>query len=244
MVLALGKVQKGLLAENISRMAQDQTVLHEYNAKSGLGSWPHRDGWGAALLQQIPRGQTEQKQQWQLHKSLLPFSEDPQSKDIMTTPASLLLVHLRKKSQGKVSLENTHPFLWENQVFCHNGTIEGKIPLNREQKMLGDTDSEHLFAAVRERLDPQHPEQIFHLLDILHIPWGSNMILSTPEKSFVWVYYWQPSRYFQMALGTKPGALIISSEPLQIPGYRWQKLTHKTCLIIDHQTLTWQIKKS
>ena len=61
-------------------------------------------------------------------------------------PPEVLIAHLRAASQGKVTLENTHPFLKEKWAFCHNGTIYGlKLP---QPGMVGQTDSEWLMMEV------------------------------------------------------------------------------------------------
>jgi predicted glutamine amidotransferase len=75
----------------------------------------------------------------------------------------LAIAHVRKKTRGRVSLENTHPFvreLWGRHfVFAHNGTIKGvgKFELGRFRP-IGDTDSEIAFCALMHRLDESFSE--------------------------------------------------------------------------------------
>ena len=69
----------------------------------------------------------------------------------------LAIAHVRKKTRGHVTLANTHPFqreLWGRAwVFAHNGTVRGikQKKLGRFHP-IGDTDSEHAFCVLLERL--------------------------------------------------------------------------------------------
>jgi glutamine amidotransferase len=74
----------------------------------------------------------------------------------------LAIAHVRKKTRGKVSLANTHPFvreLWgRNFVFAHNGTVKraSELPLGGFRPM-GQTDSEHAFCALLSALEHEFP---------------------------------------------------------------------------------------
>ena len=69
---------------------------------------------------------------------------------------------MRRKTRGKVSLANTHPFvreLWGRTfVFAHNGTVKqaSKLPLGGFRPM-GQTDSEHAFCALLSALQHDFP---------------------------------------------------------------------------------------
>jgi len=66
-----------------------------------------------------------------------------------------VLAHLRKATQGGLSIINTHPFQYGPWVFVHNGNIArfaeikgqlaDRIPKVLRRFILGDTDSEVLF---------------------------------------------------------------------------------------------------
>jgi predicted glutamine amidotransferase len=72
---------------------------------------------------------------------------------------TVLIAHIRQKTVGGTSLENTHPFARDGWVFAHNGTIEDqayvreRISPGRRGQIRGDTDSEALFAFFLTRLD-------------------------------------------------------------------------------------------
>jgi len=67
----------------------------------------------------------------------------------------LLFAHVRRRSQGPISFENTHPFIFHDWIFMHNGNIPSfehykrdlgiKLPPDDAISTLGTTDSEFLF---------------------------------------------------------------------------------------------------
>ncbi|MBI3368724.1 MAG: class II glutamine amidotransferase [Burkholderiales bacterium] len=72
-----------------------------------------------------------------------------------------VIAHIRKATQGRVALENTHPFmreLWGRYwVFAHNGDLKGFHPrLHAGFRPVGDTDSEHAFCWLMQELAKAH----------------------------------------------------------------------------------------
>ena len=69
--------------------------------------------------------------------------------------------HIRKATQGRVALENTHPFvreLWGRYwVFAHNGDLKGFAPrLHGAFRPVGNTDSELAFCWLMQELAKAH----------------------------------------------------------------------------------------
>lgn len=68
-----------------------------------------------------------------------------------------VIAHIRKATQGQVSIENTHPFIreiWgENWVFAHNGNLR-QVPDMSDSfcQPIGNTDSETAFCYIAEQL--------------------------------------------------------------------------------------------
>jgi glutamine amidotransferase len=65
------------------------------------------------------------------------------------------LAHVRYASTGKLSVENTHPFLLDGRLFAHNGAFEGLhlldarlAELGASDLVRGQTDSERMFALI------------------------------------------------------------------------------------------------
>lgn len=115
-------------------------------ASRGGGHAPHADGWGLALYEgRVAR----------LFLEPTAAARSPLARFVREHPIKTLLAiaHVRKKTRGRVSLANTHPFvreLWGRHfVFAHNGTIKkaGALKLGRFRP-IGDTDSEHAFCAL------------------------------------------------------------------------------------------------
>ncbi|MFC3902479.1 glutamine amidotransferase [Acinetobacter marinus] len=89
-----------------------------------------------------------------------------------------VIAHIRKATQGKINLENSHPFvreLWGRQwIFAHNGDLLQFHPeLTGRFQPVGDTDSELAFCYVLDQLalkfGNDHPslEDIFAVLQVI-----------------------------------------------------------------------------
>lgn len=68
-----------------------------------------------------------------------------------------VIAHIRKATQGKITLENSHPFireLWGRQwIFAHNGDLHGFAPrLSGKFTPVGNTDSELAFCYLLDHL--------------------------------------------------------------------------------------------
>ncbi len=124
-------------------------------ARHGGDTGPHGDGWGIALLDGrdalLVRDPAPAA-----HSPWVRFVEDHQPR------ASMAIAHVRKATQGARTLSNTQPFTRElggrTHVFAHNGDLLG---IERDERFqatrfrpVGDTDSEHAFCALLERLAP------------------------------------------------------------------------------------------
>lgn len=72
-----------------------------------------------------------------------------------------IVAHIRKATQGRVALENTHPFvreLWGRYwVFAHNGNLADYAPrLHASFRPVGETDSERAFCWLMQELAKAH----------------------------------------------------------------------------------------
>ena len=114
----------------------------------------HTDGWGIAFFED---------------KGLRHFVDHERAVD---SPVAALIrrypiksrnviAHIRKATQGVVSLENCHPFvreLWGRYwVFAHNGDLKDFRPrLHGHFQPVGGTDSEHAFCWLMQELAKSH----------------------------------------------------------------------------------------
>lgn len=74
--------------------------------------------------------------------------------------SEVVIAHIRKATQGRVALENCHPFvreLWGRYwVFAHNGDLKGFAPsLDGAFHPVGNTDSEWAFCYLLQELRRQ-----------------------------------------------------------------------------------------
>ncbi len=77
-----------------------------------------------------------------------------------------VLAHLRKATQGSLSILNTHPFQYGQWVFVHNGNLANfsgirerlveRIPPVLRRYILGDSDSEVLFYLLLSHMARRH----------------------------------------------------------------------------------------
>jgi glutamine amidotransferase len=116
-------------------------------------SHQHPDGWGLAV-----RGAASPS--WSVHRSTTSAHACDEFRRLAgSLSASVVIAHVRQKTVGRTSLENTHPFVRGRWVFAHNGTLKDPQALaphtspERAAEVRGDTDTERLFAFLLTRLD-------------------------------------------------------------------------------------------
>ncbi|MBC7435615.1 MAG: class II glutamine amidotransferase [Bdellovibrionales bacterium] len=114
----------------------------------------HADGWGIAFFEGAGLRHFVDHQ---------PACESPVAELIRRYPVKSrnVIAHIRKATQGEVSLENCHPFvreLWGRYwVFAHNGDLKDFHPrLHGSFKPVGTTDSERAFCWLMQELSKSH----------------------------------------------------------------------------------------
>jgi glutamine amidotransferase len=132
----------------------DVTFSFRGFARRGGGTDHHKDGWGIAFFE--GRGLRH-------FVDHAPASESPIAELIQRYPirSRHVVAHIRKATQGRVALENCHPFvreLWGRYwVFAHNGDLKGFAPrLHANFRPVGDTDSERAFCWIIQELWKSH----------------------------------------------------------------------------------------
>jgi glutamine amidotransferase len=114
----------------------------------------HKDGFGIAFFED--KG---------LRHFIDPHSalDSPVAEMIKRYPikSDNVIAHIRKATQGRVALENAHPFvreLWGRYwVFAHNGDLKSYAPrLHGAFRPVGDTDSERAFCWLMQELAKAH----------------------------------------------------------------------------------------
>ncbi|MCB1979048.1 MAG: class II glutamine amidotransferase [Burkholderiaceae bacterium] len=125
-------------------------------AQRGGRTGDHSDGWGIAFFE--GRG----VRHFVDHERAV---DSPVAELIRRYPikSSNVIAHIRKATQGVVSLQNCHPFvreLWGRYwVFAHNGDLKDFQPhLHRSFHPVGDTDSERAFCWLMQELSKSHAQ--------------------------------------------------------------------------------------
>ena len=148
-----------------------------------------------------------------------------------------VIAHIRKATQGRVALQNTHPFvreLWGRYwVFAHNGDLKGFAPrLHGAFRPVGDTDSERAFCWLMQELAKAHADvpsikELRHTLaELLPIPASHgtfNCLLSNGQA--LWAHcstqlHWLERRHPFGAAHLADDDLSVDFAALTTPGDR------------------------
>jgi len=146
------------MCELLGMSARFPTTLHlsmDELGRHGGGSGPHRDGWGIGFL--------DENDAIVLREPLSAYRSDWLAFVQQQNPKShVVIAHIRRATVGSRILRNTQPFARElggrMHLFAHNGMVHeiGADPrfVARRFRPIGDTDSEHAFCTLLERLTP------------------------------------------------------------------------------------------
>ena len=152
----------------------DVTFSFRGFAQRGGNTDHHEDGWGIAFFEGNDIDDTDAVVPTEYDgicddKGLRHFvdhqaaSTSPVAELISRYPIKSrnVISHIRKATQGRVALENCHPFvreLWGRYwVFAHNGDLKDFAPrLHGSFKPVGDTDSERAFCYIMQELAKSH----------------------------------------------------------------------------------------
>lgn len=146
------------MCELLGMSARFPTTLHlsmDELGRHGGGSGPHRDGWGIGFL--------HDNDAIVLREPLSAYTSDWLAFVQQQNPRShVVIAHIRRATLGSRTLRNTQPFARElggrMHLFAHNGMVHeiAHDPrfATRRFRPIGDTDSEHAFCALLERLAP------------------------------------------------------------------------------------------
>ena len=162
-----------------------------FQARGGLTD-DHKDGWGIAFFE------NKGVRQFLDHH---PSCESKIAELVRSYPikSKTVVAHIRKATQGNVSLVNTHPFLRElwgfYWIFAHNGNLKEFNP-NLEGSFLpvGTTDSEKAFCYILQTLKTRFGNvvpgktELFKVLTDLSLELGKfgefNFLLSNGDLLF------------------------------------------------------------
>ena len=142
-----------LFAMSARQPATVSFSLEKFSQHGGL-SGPYQDGWGIAYFEDRDA---------RIVREPRPAASSAYVQFIESHPirSTRVISHIRRATQGGISLENTQPFARELggrlHVFSHNGDLElasAKELASGRFRPLGETDSEQAFCALLARLEP------------------------------------------------------------------------------------------
>lgn len=134
------------------------SLVHAENALVSQ-SLKHSDGWGVAYYREnVPH----------LIKSTDRAVDDHIFHKVSGVVSSQTVVaHLRKATQGNLTILNSHPFQYGKWIFAHNGNLKNfesyrdklvnEIDLELRRFILGSTDSEVFFYLLLSAVKKRHP---------------------------------------------------------------------------------------
>ncbi len=243
-------------------VSSSSRTLSEVIGEAGLSVFTdlsslHDDGWGAATLGDNQKTPT-------VTKSTLPAFRDDLFRETLAVKTRASIVHFRKASVGlAVEMRNTHPFLYGDVAFTHNGSISPQsrldeiVPPNFQQHLIGTTDSERYFMAVMAAIADglTFAEAIDTVITRLTRDFevsSLNAMFVTPEALYV-VNCHDPGQtpgpamepdgqpYYRLRMRRKADSLVVASSGFpQDDDDGWETLANHSLLIIDVKTLATQ----
>ena len=137
-----------LLGMNCARPTDITFSFRGFSQRAGITS-DHSDGFGIAFFED---------KACRLFVDNQSAVESPIADLVRNYPIKSrnVIAHIRKATQGKITLENSHPFLRElwgrHWIFAHNGDLHGFQPnLTGRFAPIGNTDSERAFCYLLDQ---------------------------------------------------------------------------------------------
>lgn len=156
-----------LLGMNCATPTDINFSFRGFSQRAGITS-DHSDGFGIAFFED---------KACRLFVDNQSAVESPLAELIRNYPIKSrnVIAHIRKATQGKINLENSHPFMRElwgrHWIFAHNGDLKNFAPtLTGQFQPVGNTDSElafcYLLDTLIQRFGHESPscDQIFDVL--------------------------------------------------------------------------------
>jgi glutamine amidotransferase len=221
-----------LWLEEFHRLSVQGNILKEM----GEG---HGDGWGIAGY----------LGNWTVHFGR---SSGSASKEIkayesaamkaVAAKSKIVIAHFRKASEGRISIENSHPFINGEWIFCHNGTIEeaDKIELNG-CVYEGSTDSERVFMNLAAKLKNRKVEEYPAIIkdEVARIKavckCTSLTFLMANGRYLIGLRdFTEDEDYYTLYCSySENHSITLCSEPL--PGFDWRLMDNGELIIADRE---------
>jgi predicted glutamine amidotransferase len=193
----------------------------------------HPHGWGLAVFGQHG---------WHIEKAAACADTDARFDDLASVLSGTSMIgHIRQRTVGPLCVNNTHPFVRDGWLFCHNGTIKdldwlrSQCSPRRLSECIGDTDSEILFSYLLTRLEGQlaAPDVRFEqtllracldMTDRGEAFGACNFLLSNGDTCFA-------HRFGRTLFVLEGDAIVVASEKML--DANWRTVEEKTLLRVD-----------
>lgn len=120
---------------------------------------------------------------------------------------NFILGHVRASTVGNSTLDNTHPFEFDNLIGMHNGTLTNKEFLEPAHK-LGKTDSEMMFS----KMDEEGVEPVLKRINSVGNEASAYAVMVYDRKTGNIKIARNSKRPLHYAFNTKRGVMYIASE--------------------------------
>ncbi len=166
------------------------------NAPDSLSRQSRRnpDGTGLGVFDRDARPQ--------VHKEPIAAWHDTQfATEAHELTGTTFVAHVRYATTGSHEVRNTHPFLQDGRIFAHNGVVEGLDDIDERLRelgtdglVLGETDSERVFALITGSIRDRNGDETAGLVDAMrwlaaNVPiYAVNVLLSTATEMWALRY--------------------------------------------------------
>ena len=208
------------------------------------------DGWGI--------GWYEEKGTAEVFKQGLPAVAEESMLPILSKEvrSKIIIVHVRKGTQGNPSKKNSHPFKHKDWIFAHNGSVDKNylwelLNDNHRNAIKGETDSEVYFHWILQCVEEEENVEngirkaIEYVVKSSYT--GLNFLLSDGKKLYAFRYSSHSENYYTLfELKREPTASgpmeLLSKETASL--IRSKSLKGEKAILICSEKLTEEEWKS
>jgi glutamine amidotransferase len=197
----------------------------------------HQDGWGIAGYFGNWATHFGRSEKGAVEDSL---NFTAATRKALLSRSRIIIAHLRKASEGSRVLENAHPFIYNDWIFCHNGTVRDSEQLVLNNRYYeGATDSERLFKFILNKIEHRsvkdYPWVIKETLAEIKERCASTsltFLLSNHNYLVGYRDYTEEGNYYSLYYSNANNlSFLFCSEKL--PGYDWNEMQNGELVIVD-----------
>ena len=215
-----------------------QRLALEGNSLKTMGEG-HGDGWGIAGY----------LGDWTVHfgRSSGNAAEEMEAYEkavskAVASKSKIVIAHMRSASEGAINVENAHPFIHKEWIFCHNGTIEDARKLELAGYIYqGGTDSERFFKYMIESLGNRPVNEYPALIKDAAARIKNTckctsltFLLSNGKSLIGFRDFSEDEDYYTLYYAHSEGhSFSFCSEPL--PGFDWTPIENGRLIVVDRE---------